>query len=224
MQHPLVNPSLAPYGFVFPASKERLEYKPTNVSSWVNTEALIARLWAEVNRADAPKPLPVVTIIHEILPGQATANRLEDGDFEFDGLPFLSRDIALISSFIQWFGTSVGGAFLEGKLYSKEKVRSDHEFLAKYADQVKRQDILRHLVHTCTPKCQNGVISMFGNGHDYRSTIVTDRDKAVVDGLMRWLGRTDGRAFIAKFLERNKRAWAVARKPMTDAIAKAMAG
>jgi hypothetical protein len=223
MQHPLVNPSLAPVGFVFPISRERLEYKSDESTPWVNTEKLIAEMWEEVNCAHAQKPLPLVTIIHKILPGLARKNKLEEGDFEFDGLPFLSRDIALISTFVQWFGTNVGGAFLETRLHSKSSSRKDHEFVIKFAEHCKQYNLIAHLMHVCTDRCLKGLYIFHSTGHDYSEKTVTDRDRAVVDGLMRWLGSRAGRAFIAEYGNRKKIAWNEVRKPLMDSIAKAVA-
>src|SRR3989339_1046875 len=222
MQHPLVNPSLAPCGFVFPASKERLEYSPPNCALWwVNNEVLISRLWEEINRANAPKSPPLITIIHKILPSEVTANKLEEGDFEFAGLPFLSRDIALVSTLVQWFATSVGNAFIESVISHGAKQRHDHEFVRKFNDYEKQYNLIAHLMHTCTPQCHKGLLLMRGNGHDYSQNEVTARDKAVAMGLMIWLGRAAGRAFIAEYLEQERAAWHKAYKPVAEAYAKA---
>jgi hypothetical protein len=212
MQHPLVNPSLTPYGFVFPGWAKRLEFQPNDNSYWVNTEVVIGTFWAERNRLKAPRPLPVQTIIHHILPGMAAANRLTTGDFVFDGLPYLSRDIATLSSAVQWFGTNVGRCFLEDVWPHIPAHRHDHEFLAKLEYEREKSysptDLAVHFTHTCNERC--GKIVAFWGSCKYIPSETTLRDRAVVDGLMRWLGRKDGREFIADYQARRKRVQSAA--------------
>lgn len=207
--HPLENPSLAPYGFVFPHRKERLEHKPKGHSLWINEEAIIARVWDRFNRSNAPKPLPIQRIIHEILPGLASSNRLTVGDFYHDGLPYLTRDILVLSSTAQWLGTNNGRCFLDTDI-SRDSIPGFHperEFCMKFALEMKRSDKVASLTHVCTARC--GRIRMINPavGCYIDSSDVFARDRAVVDGFMRWLGRKDGRAFNAEctLLKKNAR-------------------
>lgn len=209
--HPLENPSLAPYGFVFPLRQKRLEYQPL-VEHWVNEEKLMARLWDRWNRSNAPRPLPVQTIIHDILPSLATANRLTAGDFLHDGLPYLSRDVLVLSSMLCWFGTNFGRSFLETDI-SRFGIPGYHparEFRIKLARKMKKVDIVAHVTHVCNARCGT-VRSIVGDCY-HESGEVSVRDRAVVDGLMRWLASRAGRAFIAEFTRRKESAWEAARE------------
>jgi len=204
--HPLENPSLAPYGFVFPSGQARLEYKPKTNPFWVNEEKIAARIWDRWNRANAPKPLPVQTIVHEILPGLASANRITAGDFWHNDLPYLTRDILVLSRTVQWLGTNNGRCFLETDI-SRLSIAGFHperEFRIKFA--MEQMDMIALLMHVCTPRCET-VRMLYYNGCYYNNNDVSLRDRTVVDGLMRWLGRREGRAFIAEFMARKRSAW-----------------
>jgi|ETNmetMinimDraft_33_1059910.scaffolds.fasta_scaffold12808_3 hypothetical protein len=216
MQHPLENPSLAPYVFVFLFYQKRLKYKPTT-GFFVNREKIIAKLWDKCNRASAPRPLPVQTIIHEILPAQASANRIFKSDFTHDDLPYLTRDILVLSSVIQWLGTNVGSCFLECLYHDISRQPSFHperEFRMKLAKEMRHVDMVAFWTHICTSRCNTVHLFPYGSCY-YDSHEVSTRDRAVVDGLMLWLGRNAGRTFVAEYLTRtskaidatNKRRW-----------------
>jgi hypothetical protein len=217
--HPLENPSLAPFDLVFPIRQERLKHRSENISHWVNTEKLIARMWDKCNRSNATKPVPVQTIIHEILPGRAQANRITQGDFQFDGLPYLTRDILVLSSTVQWFGTGVGWSFIAADI-SRDSIPGFHparEFIIKFECASREKDMVAFLTHVCTPACKSGgkmvplTASLSGTCHiDSRG--VSTRDRAVVDGLMYWLGQKEGRSFIADYARRKKNALTAAQK------------
>lgn len=205
--HPLENPSLAPYGFVFPHWQERLEFKPKADPYWINEERIIARVWDRCNRANAPRPLPVEMIIHEILPGLASANRITDGDLWHNGLPYLTRDILVLSTVVQWFGTNVGRCFLETNIshHSIPGFHSEREFLIKFAQEMQRKDMVVFFTHVHTSLCD--AVHSFRGGCYYGNDKVSSRDRIVIDGLMRWLGRKAGRTFIAEYSARKKNAW-----------------
>ncbi len=208
-KHPLENPSLAPYGLTTPLSYQRLQYKPTTNPYWVNQEKLLAEMWDKCNRADAPRPLPVQTIIHEILPGQKRRNHLAQGNFVFEGKPYLTRDLMMLSSIVQWLGSNVGNCFLIRDISQKLGYSLEREFLTKYAEDSKIHDMVTFWCHICTPKCKEPTyFSLIGeSNHRYNPRTVTDRDVAVVDGLLRWLGRPAGRGFLSRYEARRKRAW-----------------
>lgn len=197
MQHPLVNPSLAPFGFTFPVQQKRLQFKPAD-GFGINTERVMARLWDRLHRNDAPGSTPIEIIIHEILPSMATANRLVAGDFEFRGKPYLSRDIAILSSVVQWFATNCGRCFLEDPpIFGLKISHPEREFTEKLAHDMKRRDFVALWTHTCNDQCQEKV-PFFGEPCYYMSSTVSERDRAVVSGLMFWLGKKSGRAFITE--------------------------
>lgn len=210
-KHPLENPSLAPLGLTTPLSYERLQYKSEN-PYWVNQEKLLAKMWDKRNRADALHPLPVQTIIHEILPSQARRNHLAKGNFVFEGQPYLTRDIMLLSSMVQWLGTNVGDCFLTRNISGKRGFHLEREFLMKCTEESKAHDMTTFWCHFCTPRCKEPVhFSLVGESrHRYDPRAVTQRDKAVVDGLLRWLGHSAGREFIAQYIARKKRTWDMA--------------
>jgi len=225
-KHPLENPSLAPFGLAMPISQDRLKYTSDN-EIWVNTEKLIARLWDKCNRTNAPRPLPVQTIVHEIMPGVARANRLTKGDFLFDGLPYLTRDITILSSVVQWFGTSCGRCFLEDPLVGCDPSHPEREFMEKFAKQQKlwdHMDMVAFFCHVCTPRCAADTRLYFlETPHYYSPSQVSVRDRAVVDGLMRWLGRKAGREFVARYIARREQALSNARERRLTAARKQQA-
>ncbi|MDD2657626.1 MAG: hypothetical protein PHD04_03135 [Candidatus Pacebacteria bacterium] len=212
-RHPLENPSLTPYGFVFPSWQERLKHKQPPNMTWLNEENIMGRIWDRANRANAPKPLPAETILHDILPSLKTANRLASGDFMFNGLPYLTRDILVLSSFMQWFGTGVGRCFLESAVPSWDVPANGYigewEFLIKLKIEQQRWEPIANVVHVCTDDCDK-IRSLNGSCHRSSAQIMP-RDRAVVEGLLRWLGKQAGRAFIAEFQRRKKNAWNAAR-------------
>ncbi|MDP1707217.1 MAG: hypothetical protein Q8L30_01545 [bacterium] len=213
--HPLENPSLAPYGFTFPNRQKRLAYKPKNHKFWVNEERLIARVWDRRHRADALKPLPIQTIIHDILPSLATANRITEGDFWFDGLPYLTRGILVLSSTVYWFGTNVGRCYLETDIsgLSIPGFHPEREFRIKFAQEMERKDMVAFLTHVCTSRCGGKVVTLqqvIAGRCYFDSSAVSLRDRALIDGLMFWLGKKAGRAFIADYSARKANAWTAA--------------
>ena len=209
MQHPLVNPSLAPYGFVFPVQAERLRFQPPE-GYGVNAEKIIGRLWDQLHRSRAPTPLPIETIVHDILPGMTAASRTFTLDFEFAGKPYQSRDIAVISTVVQWFATNVGRCFLEDQMAFLEISHPEREFVEKleYDNKVHKRDKVAFWAHTCDKRClpQGKVVRLGADPHLYDPTTVSERDRALVHGLMWWLGKAAGRAFIAEQKLRIRRA------------------
>ena len=225
MRHPLVNPSLAPYGFVPPSSRRRLEYK-SELPGYINCERALARLWDKAHRSNASHPRPIETIVHQILPGIARAHRLVAGDFIFDGLPYRSRDILVLSATVQWLGTNVGNSFLEtdiskswqpeiwqwGTRFFKSQYRYYHperEFLIKLEKERHARfgtdglNLPAMIFHECSNRCG----SVMGLRHCYYDPHVPEpRDHVLVEGLMRWLAMPAGRAFIAAYQARRARA------------------
>ncbi len=215
MQHPLVRPSLAPFGFATKRHASRLDYTDRLNPYYVNAEHQMAKFWDKRHRLDAPGPLPIETIVHRILPGQARANLLTDGEFFFKGLPYLSRDIMLLSSIMYWFGTNVGSCFLEVPLTSLPRGRlgrPEYEFLVKLERDMQRRDMVAFWAHECRDECGNSTMRhLFVDGHEYIRDVITTRDRALAEGLMRWLGSTEGRVFIAAWLKRLERVRSGAR-------------
>lgn len=195
MQHPLTNPSLAPFGFVFPRYKERLDHKQPD-RFWVNPERAMAKFWQSLHFQDSETTLPIETIIHTILPSMGTRWKITKGDFTFRSLPYLSRDIAVISTCIYWFGTNVGNCFLTTSSFRKS-IRHDHEFLEKLRDPVQGvKDLVRMLTHVCNKDCSETLVDT----HVYKVDHTSPRDRALIEGVMRWLGTKAGRDFIASWL------------------------
>lgn len=221
MQHPLVRPSLAPYGFAYPYQASRLKYRSTHDKHWVNPEHVMARVWAERHRIDAPRPWPIESIVHEVLPGMAKANGLSESDFEFGGMPYHSRDIAVLSTVIYWLGTNCGGAFLQPvrdwlpesrklpPLRPAPKGPSEREFLEKFRKEMLRRDMVVFWIHTCVPGCRRAVSVLF-DPHCYDASEVRLRDYVLIEGLMRWLGRRAGREFIESYEAKLSRSRAAA--------------
>ena len=213
-RHPLENPSLAPLGLRTQLSYRRLQWKPT-IQFTVFEERMIARFWDKHNRADAPRPLPVEAILHKILPSMAQSNRISKGDFVFEGKSYLTRDIVTLSSVMQWFGTNVGRCFIDRKVARQGRgYHESREFTIKLAEENKSWsrscDMYTFLSHRCTGRCNNKKRLRFWLSNDpcvHDSRTVTERDKAVIDGLMRWLGTAHGRQYITEFRIRRDLAW-----------------
>lgn len=213
MQHPLATKSLAPYGFVFPRYVNRLNFEPEPSGGGFNAEKVIAKQWARVHRIDAPEPTPIEVIIHRILPGRGTLQGRFKPDFEFKGRPYSSRDIALLSTAIQWLGTNVGNGFLLDA-YKAKGTRPDKAFSEKFAQKQLGYDMVMHFTHVCTEHCRDGFtgIIVLIDPCYLDPSQVTERDRVVVEGLMLWLGRKAGRAFLAEHFARYERAGLAARE------------
>lgn len=207
-KHPLENPTLAPLGLRTKLSYDRLQYKPTS-KFWVFEERMIARFWEKRNRLGAPEPLPVAEIIHHILPAIAKEHRIKHGDFVFAGLPYLTRDLVTLSSTVQWFGTNVGRNFIDSTLTKPGGgYHPSQEFVVKLERENKHRDMYAFLSHRCTNRCWDPKrvrINVF-DLCIYDSRQVTKRDRAMIDGLMSWLGTDRGRTFLCDFRARRTAA------------------
>jgi hypothetical protein len=199
MQHPLVNPSLAPFGFVFPRYRDRLNFESPHDPHWVNPERAMAQFWQKLHRHGADSSFPIEEIVHNVLPSMNSRCRITDGDFTFRGKPYLSRDIALISTIMYWFGTNIGNCFLLYPHGLHTPKRHDHEFLEKFNLYMKEQrNLVAMWTHVCNNDCKLSSMP-FADPHRDRPKEVTPRDYAVAEALMRWLGASSGRVFIASW-------------------------
>lgn len=213
MNHSLKSQSLAPQGFVFPLYIERLNdrYKPwpSSLSHHINPELMMSRFWEKVNRAGSPTPMPIQTIIHEILPTLGKKYRARDNDTFFDGKHYRSRDICLISTIVQWFATNSGNGFLEKincywlDLYTDRK---DY-YQVKYSAEQKLSDMFRYWTHVCMPCCYNpSRFTADSDRHVLSTQSVTARDRAIAQAVMKWLDSDAGNAFRIAWSERMKKA------------------
>jgi hypothetical protein len=165
MQHPLQNPSLAPFGFAFPHYKERLDHKSEFDPNWVNPERAMAKFWQKIHRQDIAESLPMEEIIHTILPAMGTRWRLQNGDFSFRDRLYLGRDIALISTAVYWFATNVGNCFLRYPHGLHTPKRHDHEFLEKFTRYMKEQrNLVAMWAHVCNNECTRKTMIHTGIG------------------------------------------------------------
>ncbi len=198
-QHPLENPSLAPFGLVTLFRWRRLDCEFPHNS--VHEEVVIAKLWEEWNRIKASHPLPVKTILHDLM--QEGFPQYE-GDFTFEGIPYLTRDIVLLSSTMQWFGTSVGRCCLDPD--RNPDYPPAEEFQVKLARRERGfpEDMPAFFAHVCTDVCGT---AYSGGGCAFNHSDASPRDRAVIDSLLRWLGSDEGRRFVEEFKTRTKRLW-----------------
>lgn len=220
MRHPLVNQSLTPFGFTSIGSQTRLDYRP-KLEGGINRERIIAKLWANWNREQAPLPLPAEVIIHEQLPAMGSRLKITEGEFMFRGKPYVGRDIAVLSSAVQWLATSVGENFLYCKPMGFSEVHPEREFREKFKIELEQSHRLlpQFTHHVCVEECKRKpdafdrgyMRGLWFDPHYYGK--VTDRDRAVVDSLMWWLGRVHGRAFIAAYTAKKNRAVEATRFP-----------
>lgn len=208
MDHPLVNPSLTPLGFVFPIYRKRLEHVPLPGS--IDGDRVAAEFWELKNRTRARGERPAETIIHEVLPPLDLLADPEKVDFTFEGRGYRSRDIMVLSTFMQWFGTSVGNVFLTDIPFDLRISDAAQEFRLKLKREEKRHPITAILVHECTDAC--GVHSMLFWVCKPERGYTTKRDHAVVDALMTWLGMPQGRAYIEEYKAYRQKAFKTARE------------
>ena len=174
---------------------------------------MILKTWESANRLDANGTRPVTEIVHRIMPGVAASSRLTKGDLVFDGLPYLARDILVMNVFIQWFGTNVGSCFLESTpigLREKKNFHPEREFVLKYAYELSTSSLksLPHMLfHVCSERCARKGEPLYlpSDGHYYSYVNFSQRDAAVINALMRWLGSKNGRAFVDRYQERRTR-------------------
>lgn len=220
-KHPLENPTLAPLNLRTKLSWQRLQWVPT-IGFTVFEERMIARFWEKRNRLSAPRPLPAAEIIHTILPHKSRKNRIKTGDFIFGGLPYLTRDIVTLSSVVQWFGTNVGRCFIEEPLRRLESgYRQSEEFATKFRKMHEDRDMYAFLAHRCTSVCNNPrIFRLAYESCIFDSQQISARDKAVVDGLMVWLGTEHGRQFFRDFHARRGEARADADRRSNDFFAR----
>lgn len=107
MQHALAEASLAPFGFMFPEYRERLTFNP--YKNYRNNEEVIGRLWHARNRPEHSDTVPIETILHVILPKVLPDQEpLLCGEFWYCDKMYMSHDIALLSTAVQWLATNVG--------------------------------------------------------------------------------------------------------------------
>jgi len=170
--------------------------------------------------------MPIETIVHEILPALAKVMPASRASFTFCGRSYQTRDVVVLSSAMQWFATNCGKELLERDLmrHHSMAVAPEREFLVKFeiADKERRQghesDMATFLTHQCTTRCTRltppytwrEALTAQRCVHDGKET--TGRDRALVAALMRWLGTSDGREFIADYQSRRNTVWEYLRK------------
>ena len=219
MLHPLstiatARHSLAPFGFVLPQYRERLDYQSPIDPKHINHERIVLYLWERANRVSQPGPLPITTIIHEIIPAADAAQRLIRGDSMWDDREYLKRDIALLSTIVQWFGTSVGRVFLEdighwAYVPSVQPLRGPDEYVQKLRSESNRALPFMWTHSTCNDRCHTTTTQYMyiSAPHCYVSDDLSIRDRAVINGLMVWLGMEAGREFTRSFVEVKNKLW-----------------
>ena len=198
MKHPLVNPSLTPHGFGVGNTYTRTTWKSDD-SGRYNGDWGAARFWQEANRLDVAYR-PAEHIVHEIMPSMRTIGRTHKGDFVFDGKPYLSQDLAVMTSAAVWIATNCGGAMLANPLCNVTYTKTN-EFRVRWREYEKPQangHLLRHLLHTCEKgKCGHGGFKPCPHFHKS----ATERESLVLDAFLFWLGTMQGREYLARFQE-----------------------
>lgn len=206
MQHPLVNPSLTPFGFVLPNWKHRLEPLPKDM---INGDREMSLLWAASNRL-SEKNRPAELLINEILPSVITVLPDFQTDFVFDGREYQSRDILVLSSFMAWLGTNVGQGFVKGSI-----VYGQPSMVKRYIAYDEDNSVTRHVLKNWS---QNLPLSPRWELPD-----ITDRDRALVRSIMYWLNRKEGKAFMESFTDRCGRLYEVKRTEWRKQLGRAAA-
>lgn len=225
-RRPLENPSLGDYEIAFQCPRDRREYQHKHDPAYINPEKVIARCWHAANAAYAARPLPVRTIIHEILPGIARANLITKGNFCFEGEAYCTHDLRVLSSVVQWLATNVGSCFFDESIDTRPGYHPEREFVMKFADMDvwRQRHMLALWVHECTDKCHTGSSLNPDYPHYLSQQLVMPRDRAVVEGFMRWLGKKEGRDFVASYRARLERVRTARKREMRqEKVAKAAA-
>jgi hypothetical protein len=221
MEHPLQNPSLTPVGLVFPISKARLSFEPPHGS--INGDRVSAEFWARKNCLKSSWPLPAETILHEVLPTLEEGAALQQFDFEFRGRLYATRDIMILSTFMQWFGSNVGNSFLFEMPYGFTPSDSAMVFVEKLAREMKQCDHTYRLLHECNDICgtatAHSMISLVGGHHGPGSTYVSKHDRLVVRALMLWLATADGKKYVSEHCAYRDRALQAAQDERRAAVA-----
>jgi hypothetical protein len=193
MRHPLENPSLTPLGFGSGDTPTRTRYKKWEGN--LNGDWFAAKVWDKANRLKVMSPRPAEVIIHEIMPGMKTLGRTAEADIWFDGKPYLTADLAIISTFARWLGTNWGSDFLSHIPYNMPPVHPSKEFLTKLDLQaVKTRPMVEHFKHTCS-------MESCGKGRDCLGAHITatEREHLAVKAFAFWLGTSAGRVYIADY-------------------------
>jgi hypothetical protein len=198
--------SLAPAPFVLPNSLRRQLER----LSGINYESVMARYWEQLHLENMRGPRPIETIVHKILRRMKPAMRLErdGGDFIFRDRPYLTRDILVISTFVQWFATGCGRCFLEDPFNRfNASTIPVHAYTRKlrYETEDRRPDLITIILHVCTSECPcmkpGFARGGFGGTCAFRAEHVSDRDLALVWALMKWLEGPAGLRFIKGWME-----------------------
>jgi hypothetical protein len=186
--------SLAPCDLSYLPDQRR--FGLTQATEFYNRREFLARLWERLNAKSAGRFLPIRTITHDIIPAQSPAHRLTKGDFIHDGAYYLTQDIRLLSSLVQWFATKGGDAFL-GRVATRERksgVHPDH-FFNVFHEEAQYRDVVAYAVQECTSRYGKATLGI----PDLSAQIVSSRNRVVADGFMRWLASNPGRAFLAAY-------------------------
>ncbi len=208
-KHPLENPSLAPFGLATPHYKIRMSQDLSGIGTEINGAKELMLLWEYWNSSESKhRPLPIASIIHYILPSLGKTERIVDGDFYFEELPYVTKDIIVISSIMCWFGTNVGRYFIESP--PPANIGGELEFLEKYRIENKSwrygSDMLHFWLHECTNKCKQYRICLIEPEHHYDEK-PTAREYALTEALMIWLGTKEGRSFFDEYRARLKQLY-----------------
>lgn len=210
-EYPLKNPSLTPIDLGFSNRKARIE--ATLGPYMVNGDYFAVLFWDQANRLNAERK-PAVEILQHILPS-LSGYIYHEGDISFDGAQYVSRDIMVLSSFMQWTGANIGRSFMSETSIG-QKSGGVNEFLNKYQEFNKRGRLIGILIHEHTIEC--GHVSG-GIGHCVSTPkLATVRDKLVMQALMMWLGTDSGRDYMNKYDEYFKAEYAKTRPEYLKAI------
>ncbi len=224
MRHPMMDLSLTPYGFAFPLSVERLAFNGRDPRFHVNSERIIAQHWDRANRSNASPVLPAEKIIHRILPDFNRSDRILNGDFVFADLPYLNRDILVLSSTVQWLGAHCGTVFVEGSPLYHDPAPEDPalEFVHKFDQERKKRSFCLALLltHVCSSRCNSGIVlgPLGESPHRFDPFAVQHRDRIVMRGLMHWLGSTEGRMFLSAYQAEKKAAHEKVRRLSRESL------
>lgn len=196
MKHPLINPSLTPHGVGVGNTYRRTTWKSDDRGR-CNGDWCAAQCWQEANRLSCTNR-PTERIVHEIMPGMRKIGHTTDGDIFFDGKPYRSDDVLLLTTIATWLGTNCGTAMCNNPLSMQGvRVTKTTEFQVKWKVYERHRSpgyLLRHLLH----ECRRGVCGHEGT-HSCASLhrSAAEREELVLQAFLFWLGTTHGREYMA---------------------------
>jgi len=148
--------------------------------------------WDKTSRLSVSVPRPAEVMMNTIMPIMPGYQIFEEGDIPLNDIQYMSRDILVLSSVIQWFGTGIGQNWITERPSTCKASRSSLEFVERFA--IDGQKFIYAAIHQCLATCRPGYC-------DHTPKQITKRDRLVVGAFMIWLGRVEGRDYMERYTD-----------------------